>query len=124
MRLFANNFTRLHAYVAGGLFLAFALLSVYCCLRMSVPPGSAVIAALATVSGPFTASLIHPPAMQLALRILPFFAAFIALGALFQILRLPIGRGDGARVFYILTWMLGLFVWFGGAILSILCAFD
>jgi hypothetical protein len=124
MRVLSNNFTRLHCYVAGALYLIFALLSIYCCLRLSVPSGVTVIAALATFSGPFTAGLVHPPAMQFALSTLPFFAAFIGLGSLFQVLRLPIGRGDGARVFYILTWMFGLLVWFGGAILSLICAFD
>jgi hypothetical protein len=127
MRLFSNNFTRLHAYVAGGLFLVFALLSIYCCLRMSVPPGTTVVAALAIVSGPFTSGLIRPGVRdrwQFALTTLPFFAPFIGMGTVLQVLRLPLGRDDGVRVFHICTWMLGLLVWFGGAILSLLCAFD
>ena len=124
MRLFSNNFTRLHAYLAGALFLAFASLSIYCCLRMGVPRGSGVVAALAIACGPFTASLIHPPAMQFALAALPFCASFIGLSTLFQVLRLPLVPGEIARVFHILTWMAGLIVWFGGALVSLLCAFD
>ena len=127
MRLFANHFTPLHGYVAGGLFVVCAVLSIVCCLVGSVPPQSAgrtVLAALSIVSGPFTASLIHPLAWRFAMTTLPFFAPFFGLGVLCQVLRLPSGRGDGVRVFRILTWMFGLVVWFGGALLSLLCAFD
>jgi hypothetical protein len=125
MRLFCNNFTRQHAYIAGCLYLVFALLSAGCCLFASVPAqsaGATIVTTLVIASGPFTAGFIHPPAWEIAFRTLPFFATFIVLGLLSQILPLPAGRAT--RAFYVCTWTLGLFVWFCGSILSLLCAFD
>ena len=125
MRLISDNFTRQHAYIVGWLYLVFALLSAGCCVFASVPAqsaGATIVTTLVIASGPFTAGFIHPPALEFGFRTFSFFATFFVIGFLSQILPLPVNRAT--RAFYLCTWTLGLFVWFCGSILSLLCAFD
>ena len=126
-RLF-KNFTRIHGYVTGGLLAVFVLLSVLCCLVESVPRQSAshtVVVTLGILSGPFAGGLARPEEpyrWDTARLLLPYSAPFLVLALLCQVLPLPFQRG--ATAFRVVTWFIGLVVWLGAAILSLLNAYD
>jgi len=126
-RLF-SNFTRLHGYVAGGLLAIFMAACLFLCLMMWKPNpgvGRIAIATLAAVSGPFTGAIARPDdraSWIAAWDLLPVCASSLVVGILFQVLPLPFRRG--ASVFRIGMWIIGLVVWFGAVILSLLNALD
>jgi hypothetical protein len=126
-RLF-RNFTRIHGYVTGGVLAVFFLLSILCCLFASVPRQSAghtIVVTLGIVTGPFAGGLARseePDRWGTARLLLPFSAPFLAVALLCQVLPLPFQRG--ATAFRVVTWFIGLVVWLGAAILSLLNAYD
>ena len=128
MARFSNNFTRLHGYVAGGLLAVFVLLALWCCLIVSVPKqssGHTVVVTLAILSGPFAGAIASPNepfCWTTAWFLLPVCAPFLLTAVLCQVLPLPFRRG--ALAFRVVTWIIGLVVWFGAAIISLLNAFD
>ena len=124
-----NNFTRAHGFVAGGLLAAFMSLVLFFCLMnwRAIGHNSALVlrAMLATVTGPFDGTIARPgdgAAWMAVWFCLPMCASFLVLAILCQIVPLPFRRG--AFAFRIGTWGLGWFVWFAGAIPSLLNAID
>ena len=124
-----NNFTRVHGFVAGGLLAAFRALVLFCCLMNWRAIGHdlplVLRATLATVTGPFDGTIARPgdgAAWVAALWCLPACASLLVLAALCQVVPLPFRRG--AFAFRIGTWAIGLFVWFAGAVPSLLNAID
>jgi lysylphosphatidylglycerol synthetase-like protein (DUF2156 family) len=126
-RLF-RNFTRVHGYVTGGLVAIFISLSILCCLVCSVPRQSiahTIVVTLAMISGPYTGALARPDepfCWTTARSWLPATAAFLLVAVLCQVLPLPFKRG--AVAFRVAAWIIGLVVWFGSAIISLLSAYD
>ncbi len=124
-----NNFTRAHVFVAGGLLAAFMALVLFCCLMnwRAIHHDLPLVlrATLATVTGPFAGIIARPgdgAAWMAARWCLPACASFLGLAALGQVVPLPFRRG--AFAFRIGTWSIGLFVWFAGAVPSLLNAID
>ncbi|HLH54364.1 MAG TPA: hypothetical protein VKY92_12190 [Verrucomicrobiae bacterium] len=128
MSPFGNNFTRVHAFVAGGLLAAFMALVLFGCLMgwehiRDLP--LVLRATLAVVTGPFDGPIARPgdwAAWMAARWCLPVCASFLVLGALCQLIPLPFRRG--AFAFRIGTWTVGWFLWLAGAILSLMNALD
>jgi hypothetical protein len=124
-----NNFTRAHGFVAGGLLVAFMALVLFCCLMNWRAIGHDIPlvlrATLATVTGPFDGAIARPgdgAAWMAARWCLPACTSFLGLAALSQVVPLPFRRG--AFAFRIGTWSIGLFVWFAGAVPSLLNAIN
>ena len=125
---FGNDFTRVHAVVSGGLLAAFMAFVLFVCLIgwthiRDLP--LVLRATLATVTGPFDGAIARPgdeAAWMAARWCLPVCASFLLLGALCQLIPLPLRRG--AFAFRIGTWSVGWFVWLVGAILSLMNALE
>ena len=123
-----SNFTRIHGYVTGGLVAVFILLSILCCLVFSVPRQSiahTMVVTMAMISGPYTGALARPDepfCWTTARSLLPASATVLLTAVLCQVLPLPFWRG--ATTFRVAAWIVGLVVWLGAAILSLLNAYD
>ena len=124
-----NNFTRVHAFVAGGLLAAFMAFVLFICLENWRAIGQdvpiVVRATLATVTGPFDGTIARPGdgAAWIAARwCLPVCAPSLLLAVLCQFTALPFRRG--AYAFRIGTWTVGCFIWLAGAIPSLMNALD
>ncbi len=127
MPRFGNNFTRLHGFIAGGLLAAFMMLVLFFCLMnwraIHHDLFLVVRATLATVTGPFDGVIARPgdEAAWMAVRFFfPVCACFLVLAAVCQVVPLPLRRG--AFALRIGTWSIGWFVWFSGAIPSLVNA--
>jgi len=123
-----HNFTRLHGFIAGGLLVPFMALTLFFCLKGWIPnPGAGriAVATVTTVTGPFTGPIARYDVQIIQGSLLkPFAISAIYLLFLFlsQVLPLPFQRG--AKSIRIAAWAVGLFVWFGAGIVSLLVAID
>jgi hypothetical protein len=127
MRLFENHFTRTHGYIALGFLLLFSSFTLFLVCHPKNNEGLAniVVTTLATVSGPMVGAVARDCqscCLKFSLTLLPWSGAFLAVGALFQIVPLPFGRF--ARAVRLTLWCLGLLGWFGGGVISFGHAFS
>ena len=124
-----NNFTHTHGLVFARLLAAFmALVLLFCLMNWRAIGHNLPLvlrATLATVTGPFDGTIARPgdgAAWMAAWFCLPACASFPLLAVLGQLVPWPFRRG--AFAFRIGTWTIGWFVWFAGAVPSLLNAID
>jgi hypothetical protein len=128
MSMFINRFRQVHLFIFGGFAVAFSALTFWAVIHMS--PGDwkdsrnhPYAATLLTICGPFTGAILRPYdpySWEVARRLCPYCAAFILGGAFFQFVPLPFQRYEqGLRIS---IWVLGLLAWFGGGVVSLICA--
>lgn len=126
MRSPFQHFNRAHLYVFLGFYLVFAALTFFILNSGSVSDRreNAILAAtIGVVSGPFTGAIarhFQSCCLDFSLSILPWCAAFLGAGVLFQEVPLPFQRF--AHATRLTLWCLGLLGWFGGALVSFLHA--
>ena len=124
MTWFKPQFRRTHLWVLLGFLTLFAWVSVRA--QLAVTPGNGARAEAhglktlqLTFAGPLAGGIVRNGqscCRAWSWALLPYSAAGLALGVLFQFLPLPAGKA-WSRVRMTL-WVLGLVAWFGGAILS------
>ena len=117
-----HHFGRAHLGIFLGLYLVFAGLTA---LALAQQTGSDrqqnanLAATVGSIAGPFTGAIarnLQSCCWQFSLQILPWSAASLVAGVVFQFLPLPLGRAD--RSVRLLAWGLGLLGWFGGGVVS------
>ena len=127
MNILEKHFTRTHGYIALGFLLVFSGFTLFLVCHPKNNEGltNIVVTTLATASGPMVGAVARGCqrcCLKFSLSLLPWSGAFLAVGALFQIVPLPFRRF--ARVMRLTMWCLGLLGWFGGGVVSFLHAFS
>ena len=122
MRSFFHRFSRVHLRIFLGFYVAFAALTFFALASGSESDrrGYPIMAAtLGVVSGPFTGAIarhLQSCCWQFSLALLPYCAASLGAGILFQCVPLPCRRFE--RAARLVLWCVGLLGWFGGALVS------
>ena len=131
MRIFRQQFQRVHLHILCGFVVAFSGLTLWAVWHL--PPGDwndwrgthPYRATLLAILGPFTGVILRPfepYCWQVAWWFFPYCAVFLMAGGLFQFVPLPFQRG--AQVLRLAIWVLGLLGWFVGGFLSLLCSME
>jgi hypothetical protein len=123
MRRLFYNFGRVHLYIFLGFYLAFAALTFFALHAGSESDrreNPIAAATLGSVSGPFTGAIarhFQSCCWQFSLAVFPYCALFLGAGLLCQIIPLPFQRFE--HTVRLTIWCIGLFGWFGGALVSL-----
>ena len=122
MRRLFRHFSRAHLYLFLGFYLAFAAVTFFVLNAGSVSDrreNAIAAATIGVVSGPFTGAIarhFQSCCLRFSVAILPYSAAILGAGVLFQVVPLPFQRL--ARATQLTLWCLGWLGWFGGALVS------
>lgn len=119
----ASRFSRWHAWTAAALWLTFTALTFLAVMngldKAREHPGTVAATTAGTLLGPMTGAIsrdFQGCCTEFSVSLLPWCGGALAVGVVFQILVPPRGWWRGAlRLF---AWVAGLFVWFGGGIVS------
>jgi hypothetical protein len=127
VRLFRNQFTRTHGYIALAFLLVFGGFTLFLVCQPKNNEGLAniVITTLAVVTGPMVGAVardFQSCCLEFSLSLLPWSGSFLAMGVLFQIVALPFQRF--AKAVRLTVWCIGLLGWFGGGVVSFAHAFS
>ncbi len=112
-----------HAVVFGVLWFGFTALTYLAVSgglsNASQERGLVIMTTLGTITGPMTGAIsrrCQSCCLQASLTLLPYAAAGLLLGSLFQ--GLPLPHSANWQVLRLGAWGLGWFVWFGSGIVS------
>lgn len=125
--LIENHFTRAHGYIALGFLIVFGGFTLFVVGQPKNHEGltNIVITTLATVSGPMVGAVARECqscCLRFSLSLLPWSGTFLAIGVLFQMVRLPFERF--ATTLRLTLWCVGLLAWFGSGLVSFGHAFS
>lgn len=124
MRILTDRFTRWHAAIAVVLWLVFTMLT-FAALMAGLDRDPhwqfrVAITTAATILGPMTGAIsreFQSCCLEASVSLLPYCLSALAMATLLQLIRWPPAIwANGIRF---LIWALGLFVWFGGGIVSL-----
>ena len=120
---FAARFSRWHAGVALGLWLAFSGLTLFIVLkgldRAADKPRTVAVTTAATILGPMTGAVsrdFQGCCLKFSLYLLPYCLGALLVGVIVQLVILP--RGWVTKTVRVLFWSAGWFVYFAGGIVS------
>lgn len=127
MRLFKNQLTPTHGYIALGFLVVFGGFTLFqvCQPKNNEGLANIVVTTLATVSGPMVGAVARDCqscCLKFSLSLLPWSGAFLVVGTLFQIVPLRFQRV--AKAVRLTMWCFGLLGWFGGGVVSFGHAFS
>jgi len=125
MRSAMHHFTRWHAIIAGVLWLAFTSLTFWIAVNSSavVQAGNVSATTAATVLGPMTGAIsreCQSCCLAVSAGLMWYCGTALAAAAAMQLVPLP--ENVWYRALRLAAWSLGLFVWFAGAIASLIHA--
>lgn len=120
---FRNGFGTAHLLVFIAVWGPFTALTYYVADR-GLDDGpehdrAVVVTTLASITGPMVGAIsrdLQGCCLEFSLWLLPYCGAFLVVGVLAQLVRLP--RWAPIRAFQLMLWLVGLLVWFGGGIVS------
>lgn len=122
MQRLLHSFGRVHLYIFLGFYVAFSALTFFALNGGSESDrreNQIVAATFGVASGPFTGAMardLQSCCQQFSVTLFPCCAAILGVGVLLQVVPLPFQRFE--RTTRITVCSIGLFGWFGGALVS------
>jgi hypothetical protein len=122
MKIIENNFTRYHLMAFLGIWLCFTV-GTYWIAEHGIEQDNhnrlVCVTTCGTILGPMTGAIsrnCQSCCLQFSLGLLPYCAAFLVIGTIPSLLKLPFQCG--ASAVRMTMWIVGLLGWFLGGILS------